>query len=103
MQRTLPLLLALTCLLATVQGATAQPVDIYSRPRKAERSRTYDALHYRIQLRFDEASKSFWGENTITLTPLRDGFILRRFVLCFDDGVGHESLVMGHWLITHDP
>ncbi len=74
MKRTLPLLLALGCLLATVQAATAQPVDIYSRPRKAERSRTYDALHYRIQLRFDEASKSFWGENTITLTPLRDGF-----------------------------
>ena len=74
MNRTLLLLLALTCLLATLQAAAAQPVDIYSRPLKAERSRTYDALHYRIQLRFDEASKSFWGENTITLTPLRDGF-----------------------------
>lgn len=54
--------------------AAAQPVDVYSRPRQAERSRTYDALHYRIALRFDEASKSFWGENTITLTPLHDGF-----------------------------
>ena len=74
MKRTLPLLLVLGCLLATVQAAAAQAVDIYSRPRKAERSRTYDALHYRIQLRFDEQAKSFWGENTITLTPLHDGF-----------------------------
>ena len=27
---------------------------------------------------------------------------MRRFVLCFDDGVGHESRVMGLSLLTHD-
>ena len=74
MPRSRSLLPILSFILATIQLAQAQPVDIYSRPRQAERSRTYDALHYRIHLTFDEAAKSFRGENTITLTPLHDGF-----------------------------
>ncbi|MEK7727795.1 MAG: M1 family aminopeptidase [candidate division KSB1 bacterium] len=53
---------------------SAQKVEVYSRPRRAERSRDYDALHYRIALRFDEAQKTFWGENTITLAPLAEDF-----------------------------
>jgi aminopeptidase N len=51
-----------------------QVVDVYSRPRQWERSRDYDAVHYRIALRFDEDTKSLWGECTIVLSPLRDEF-----------------------------
>lgn len=54
--------------------AFAQKIDVYARPLRAERSRDYDALHYRIALRFDETQKTFWGENTITLTPLAEAF-----------------------------
>ena len=74
MKRILSAILTLCCVLAIALPATAQPGDLYSRPRQAERSRTYDALHYRIHLTFDVATKSFTGENTITLTPLRDEF-----------------------------
>lgn len=55
-------------------NAFAQKIDIYKRPLQAERSRDYDAKHYRIQLTFDFDKKMFWGENQITLSPLRDGF-----------------------------
>ncbi len=51
-----------------------QAVDVYSRPRQSERTREYDAIHYRIALRFEEETKSLWGECTITLRPLRDEF-----------------------------
>lgn len=54
--------------------AFAQQIDVYSRPRRAERSRDYDATHYRIKLKFDEDKKTFWGENTITLTPFSETF-----------------------------
>lgn len=56
-----------------VPATLSQPVDIASRPQRAERHRSYDALHYRVHLVFDEATKSFSGTNTITLTPLGDG------------------------------
>ena len=49
-------------------------VDLDSRPRRTERSRQYDVLHYRIQLRFDEAARALEGETRITLRPLSDGF-----------------------------
>ena len=52
----------------------AQKVDVYKRPFKYERSRDYDAKHYRIALAFDLDNKYFSGENRITLTPLKDGF-----------------------------
>ena len=61
-------------LLAASQEALAQQEDIYSLPLQAERSRTYDALHYRVHLIFDEPTKSFRGTNTITLSPLQDDF-----------------------------
>ena len=48
--------------------------DLSTRPRQAERSHDYDVLHYRIQLSFDEAARSFQGETEIRLSPLRDGF-----------------------------
>jgi aminopeptidase N len=52
----------------------AQQTNIYERPRQFERSRDYDAQHYRLELTFDLDQKTFWGTNTITLTPLRDDF-----------------------------
>lgn len=52
----------------------AQQVDIYQRPQQFERSRDYDALHYKLQYRFDEDKKIYWGENTITLQTLKDDF-----------------------------
>ena len=52
----------------------AQQTDIYLRPVQVERSRDYDALHYRVSLTFDLDEKTLWGENLITLTPLADGF-----------------------------
>jgi len=52
----------------------AQKVNVYERPLQYERSRDYDAKHYRIALTFDLDKKYFEGENKITLTPLRDDF-----------------------------
>jgi aminopeptidase N len=52
----------------------AQKIDVYKRPFQVERSREYDAKHYRIQLTFDFDEKKFWGENKITLSPLQDNF-----------------------------
>jgi aminopeptidase N len=52
----------------------AEDIDVYARTLQTERSRDYDAIHYRIKLRFDEDSGRFWGQTTITLRPLRDGF-----------------------------
>ncbi|NQV35413.1 MAG: M1 family metallopeptidase [Phycisphaeraceae bacterium] len=49
-------------------------IDVYARALQTERSREYDAIHYRIKLRFDEDRGMFWGQTTITLRPLRDGF-----------------------------
>ncbi len=64
--------LLVTALLAG--SGIAQPVDVYSRPVHFARSHNYDVIHYRIELRFDEATRSFDGDTTITLEPLRDGF-----------------------------
>ena len=52
----------------------AQETNIYERPENFERSHDYDALHYRLQFRFDERNKTYWGENSITLQPLKDNF-----------------------------
>ena len=49
-------------------------IDVYSRTLQTERSREFDAIHYRIKLRFDEDQGMFWGETTITLRTLNDGF-----------------------------
>lgn len=65
-----------TILIVELFSATtfAQKIDVYARPRRFERSRDYNVLHYRITLRFDEEQKTFWGENTVTLTTLADDF-----------------------------
>lgn len=44
-----------------------------SRPRHTERSRDYDALHYRLSFVLDDATSSYRAENTVTLASLRDG------------------------------
>ncbi len=49
-------------------------IDLASRPRRAERSRQYDVLHYQIRLKLDQARRSFDGETQITLRPLADRF-----------------------------
>ena len=51
-----------------------QNIDVYSRALQTERSREYDAIHYRIKLRFDEDKGMFWGESTVTFRPLSDDF-----------------------------
>ena len=48
--------------------------DVYSRTLQTERSREFDAIGYRIKLRFDEDKGMFWGETTITFRPLSDNF-----------------------------
>lgn len=66
--------LILTAVVFLLFTSFAQKQDIYTRPRQFERSRDYDAQHYRIKLTFDLDKKKFWGSNAITLKPLRDGF-----------------------------
>ncbi|MGB2906846.1 MAG: M1 family metallopeptidase [Candidatus Aminicenantaceae bacterium] len=55
-------------------GLSAQEVEINKRPIQVERSHDFDAQHYRLQLTFDLDRKEFWGENQVTLKPLKDGF-----------------------------
>lgn len=69
----LVILLAVALFFAT-QASFAQKIDVYSRPLQKEPSQDYDAIHYRIKLRFNEDKKAFWGENTITLRPLKAAF-----------------------------
>ena len=60
------------CLAVAWPGA-AQQVDWSKKALQSERSRSYDALHYRVALRLDLERRSFQGEATVTLTSLRDG------------------------------
>ena len=52
----------------------AQKINVYDRPVQVERSRDFDAKHYRIELKVDLDTKSFEGKNRITLSPLKSGF-----------------------------
>src|SRR3989339_2257071 len=56
------------------QVAYGQKVDVYQRPVQVERSRDYDAIHYKISLNVDLDKKSLTGTNEITLVPLNNGF-----------------------------
>lgn len=56
------------------ENRIAQEVDIYQRPVQEERSRDYNALHYRIELTFDLKRKYFSGSNQITITALKNNF-----------------------------
>jgi aminopeptidase N len=52
----------------------AQKIDVYKRPVQQERSRDFDAIHYKIILSIDMEKKMLTGENIITLCPLNDNF-----------------------------
>ncbi len=71
MKKTSSYILALLLLGGLLHG---QAVDVSQWPLQAERSRDYDARHYRIRLNLDIAGQAFRGETTVTLSPLRDGF-----------------------------
>ena len=60
--------------LVCLQPVVAQKIDVYQRPVQHERSRDFDALHYRVSLNIDMENKSLAGENRITLVPLNDNF-----------------------------
>jgi aminopeptidase N len=66
--------LMITIVISSLFIFCSQKEDIYKRPQQFERSRDYDIQHYCINLTFDLDQKEFWGTNTITLTPLKDGF-----------------------------
>lgn len=57
-----------------IQSAIGQKVDVYKRPVQAERSRDFDAIHYKLTLDVDLNKKTLEGENQITLSPLNDNF-----------------------------
>lgn len=87
----------------------AQPAELMKRPRHAERSRDYDALHYRLLFVFDEMSSSFTAENTVTLASLKDGLAscaldaVDLTVTSVVDGSGHPlpyTLTDGQLLLT---
>jgi len=64
------LVLACGLLCSTEQ---AQKIDFSKKAVNFERSRAYDAIHYRIKLKLDLDQKSFAGETDITLTALKEG------------------------------
>ena len=66
------LLLAPLCV-TLASPALAQPADWSAKPLQSERSRAYDALHYRVVIRLDLDRAAFDGEATVSLTSLRDG------------------------------
>ncbi len=74
MKKTLPIVLAI--LLMSPLFVLAQPPELMRRPQNFERSRDYDALHYKLKFVFDDAAKSYLGENTLTLSSLKDDLLV---------------------------
>ena len=68
------------CILTALHS---QRIDFSLKPLQAERSRDFDALHYRIEIDLDIAGKSFRGETTVTLSSFKDG--LNKIVLDAED------------------
>jgi aminopeptidase N len=66
--------MAIVFLIVCAASLFAQKIDIYKRPVQVERSRDFDAQHYRLTLTFDLDKKEFWGENKVTLKSLKDEF-----------------------------
>ncbi|HUT07360.1 MAG TPA: M1 family metallopeptidase, partial [Candidatus Latescibacteria bacterium] len=81
MKKALPIVLAI--FLLSPLFVLSQPPELMRRPQNFERSRDYDALHYKLKFAFDETAKSYLGENTVTLSSLKDD--LRVCVLDADD------------------
>jgi aminopeptidase N len=71
--RKIGVILLLSAISLVTQVTLAQKVDVYQRPVQVERSREFDALHYKISLVVDPAAKSLSGTNEITLVPLNNG------------------------------
>jgi len=80
-------------LLVVAAVAAAQQVDWSKKALQSERSRTYDALHYRIVIALDLDRKSFDGETTVTLTSLGEG--LETIVLDAEEFT--VTRVVGDW------
>ena len=59
--------------LTLVPALPEQTVDFSKKPLQSERSRSYDALHYLIKLKFDLDRKSFAGTATVTLSSFVEG------------------------------
>ncbi len=73
-------LVAIAALAASFAPASfAQTPELMKRPRREERRRDYDVIHYRLRLELDVPRERYAGENAITLASLRDG--LRTCVL----------------------
>jgi aminopeptidase N len=60
-------------ILALAPALPGQAVDYSKKALQSERSRSFDALHYLVDIRLDLDRKSFEGAATITLSSLRDG------------------------------
>ena len=65
-------LLLVSLLAFALPPLSAQVSETGVIPLSQERSRDYDAIHYRIELSIDPEGKHLKGQNTITLKPLRD-------------------------------
>lgn len=63
---------ALALLVIVPLVVRAQPPELMNRPRHFERSRDYDALHYRLTFVFDDTAGSYTAENTVTLASLKE-------------------------------
>jgi aminopeptidase N len=50
----------------------SQPAELLRRPENFERSRDYNALHYKLVITLDDKEKSYRGENTMTVASLKD-------------------------------
>ena len=61
-------------LLFLMQSVLAQKVEVYQRPVQIERSRDFDAIHYKVTLNLDIEKKMLTGENLVTISPLNDNF-----------------------------
>ena len=81
MKRLLPV--AIIILILSPLPVLAQPAELMRRPQNFERRRDYDALHYDLKFVFDDTAKSYFGENTVTLSSLKDD--LRVCVLDAED------------------
>ena len=60
-------------LLLLIATLAAQQVNLDARPLREERARDFDILHYRIELRFEEKTRSLWGKTTVRMSALKDG------------------------------
>ncbi|MFO7865621.1 MAG: M1 family aminopeptidase [Desulfatiglandaceae bacterium] len=61
------ILLAIACLVP------AQTEDFSQKPRRLERSRTFDAIHYLVEIDLDIENRSFTGRATASLSSLQNG------------------------------